>query len=144
MVPLFNQCWTFQILQTGCIMCTPGTGKTLQLFLAFSKYTLEIILFNLIKKWLFFVRKLLFLFIHIFVTHFLKCIQNILKLYLVEYACWFKQLGCFKSFHVPYIPQTPSVYIWSKHESLHPPWVLCALVNFLNRFPNAFLEVKMF
>ena len=93
---------------------------------------------------MFFVRKLLFLFIHIFVTHFLKCIQNILKLYLVEYACWFKQLGCFKSFHVPYIPQTPSVYIWSKHESLHPPWVLCALVNFLNRFPNAFLEVKCF
>ena len=89
-------------------MCTTGTGKTLQLFLAFSKYTLEIILFNLIKNDCFLLENYCFLFIHIFVTHFLKCIQNILKLYLVEYACWFKQLGCFKSFHVPYIPQAPS------------------------------------
>ena len=53
-------------------------------------------------------------------------------------------LGVLKVFMFPYIPQTPSVYIGSKHESLHPPWVLCALVNFLNRFPNAFLEVKCF
>ena len=73
----------FKFTKQVALLCTTGTGKTLLFFLAFSKYTLEIILFNLIKNDCFFVRKLLFLFIHIFVTHFLKCIQNILKLYLV-------------------------------------------------------------
>ena len=108
----------FKFFKRVALLCTTGTGKTLQLFLAFSKYTLENILFNLIKNDCFFVKKLLLLFIRIFVTYFLKCISKYIETLFSVYACRFKQLRCFRSFHFPYIPQTPSAYIWAKHQSL--------------------------
>ena len=105
----------------------------------FQKHILEIIYLTQLKNDVF-CQKLLLLVHSYFCNTFLKNVfQKYIETLFSGYACRFKQLGCFRSFHFVYMSSMPSVYIRSKHESLSTLHVAMC-VNFLNRFPNALLE----